>query len=281
MQTVADDVRQLPDGDYVTLGDGVTHFRRAGPASGPPILLLHGATVPCWEFDLLVPHLVRAGFHVLSFDLYSHGRSGCPDGDHSLERFVRQTIELVEATQFPRPAVILGHSMGAAIASAVAVRCADWASRLVLVAPMLDFSASTRWSTLFRCPGVGELLMRFVGLPALVRRRRARYEHIGQPHLTDWFIAQASYDRLGRALLSMVRSAALGDQTPRYSALRALARDVLVIAGADDTVIPREDIARIREMLPAHRYREIEGAAHNLLLTHPEIVATALLETHA
>ncbi len=266
------------DRTFVTLTDGVTHFRREGPSDGQPIVLLHGATVPCWEFDVLVPLLCAGGLQVLRYDLYGHGHSGRLAGDYSLARLVRQATELVEATQFPQPAIWLGHSLGAAIASAVAAAHPEWVKRLILVAPMLDFNASMRWSRLFRWPGVGELLMRFVGLPALVRRRRARYLSIGQPHLIEWFVAQATYDVLGRAVLSMARTATLGDQGPRYAALRDLPRDMLLVWGSEDPVIPRGHIARIRDLLPEHSYHEIEGAEHNLLLTHADAIAGAVLD---
>jgi len=119
----------------------------------------------------------------LRFDLYGHGLSDRPHGAYSLERFSRQTCELIEATEFLRPAALLGHSLGAAIAAAVAAANPQWIDRLVLVAPMLDFNATSAWSRLFRVALVGELLMRLVGVPALVRRRR-RYARIGLPHLT-------------------------------------------------------------------------------------------------
>jgi pimeloyl-ACP methyl ester carboxylesterase len=74
----------------------------------------------------------------------------------------------------------------------------------------------------------------------------------------------------------MLRSAALGDQTARYVALGRLERDVLVLAGSADAVIPPAHIARVRALLNGHRYVEIADAAHNLLLTHPHAVAAAL-----
>ena len=239
-------------------------------------MLVHGATVPCWEFDELVPMLTAAGFRTLRFDLYGHGLSDRPHGDYSLERFARQTCEVVEATGFVRPVVLLGHSLGAAIAAAVTAANPQWIERLVLVAPMLDFNSTSAWSRVFRVALVGDLLMRLVGVPALVRRRRRRYAHIGLPHLTPLFIDQVSRAGFGRALLSMIRTNTLGDQSARYQTLRDSGRELLVITGANDTVIPATHVARIRHLLPAHRHHEITGAEHNLLLTHPEAVVEVL-----
>ena len=265
-------------GQYLRLSDGLTHWRREGAADGVPIVLVHGATVPCWEFDSLVPPLLRAGYQVLRFDLYGHGSSDRPRFDYSFDRFVRQVMEIIAASDFPRPAILLGHSFGAALVSAVAKARPEWIDRLVLVAPMLDFNASSGWTPLFRYPGIGEFAMHFIGVPALIRRRRRRrrYAIIGQPHLTPRFVEQVEHEGFSRGLLSMIRSGALGDQSRQYAALRGLQRELLVITGERDAIIPAEHVARVRELLPKHHHFPLQ-AEHNLLLTHPEDVVQALV----
>lgn len=265
------------EGNHTRLSDGNTYWRREGLADGVPIVLVHGATVPCWQFDCLVPPLLRAGFQTLRFDLYGHGDSDRPTGDYSFDRFSRQVIEIIEATQFPRPAILFGHSFGAAIVAAVAAMRPEWTTRLVLVAPMLDFNASSAWSTIFGYPGIGELAMRFIGIPSLIRRRRLRYERIGQSHLTQRFIEQVSTPGFDRGLLSMIRTAALGDQSARYEALRAINRDVLLITADDDAIIPAQHVTRVRSLLPQHSHQALK-AEHNLLLTHPDAVVDVLTD---
>ena len=264
-------------GNYVRLGEGLTFWRREGAPDGIPLVLVHGATVPAWEFDALVPPLLRAGFQILRFDLYGHGASERPAGAYTFERFVRQVIEIIDSTGFPRPALLLGHSFGAALVATVATLRPDLASRLVLVAPMLDFSSNSGWAKVFRYPVIGEFAMHFIGVPALIRRRRRRYAGIGQPHLTPRFIEQVSYGGFARGLLSMFRTAALGDQSARYSALQTIDREVLVITGDHDAIIPAEHLARVRSLLPPHAHCPIE-AEHNLLLTHPDAVTEALVK---
>lgn len=237
---------------------------------------MHGATVPHWAFDSLVPHLHAAGARTLRFDLFGHGLSDRPGVEYTLDLFARQIVELVETIGFPRPAAILGHSVGAAIAAHVAGSRPDLIDRIALVAPMLDFGATTHWAPAFRLPGIGEALMRFVGVPLLMRRRRRRYTAIGQAHLIDRFVEEVSYAGFWQALLSMVRSETFGDQSARYAALRDLARDVLVISAKDDTVIPAPDVARICGLVAKCRHVEIAGAEHNLLFTHSAEVAAAL-----
>ena len=118
--------------------------------------------------------------------------------------------------------------------------------------------------------------MSLFGVRALVRRRRRRYALIGQPQLAALFVEQVSFAGFGRALLSMIRAETLGDQTPRYAALRELGLDVLLISGGADAVIPAADIARVRALVGRHEGLDLPSAAHNLLLTHPAEVAAAL-----
>ncbi len=203
---LTDRIRQEHGGHYIKLTGGVTHFKLDGPEDGSPLVLMHGATVPNWEFDRLVPNLVAEGFRTLRFDLYGHGFSDRPRVDYSIELFAEQAIELIEAIGFPWPVNLLGHSMGAAVSSAVAVARPEWIDRIVLMAPMLNFSVTNPWSRWLRRPIVGELIMRFFGLPALVRRRRMRYQLIRQPQLAGRFIEQAYY---GWLLASRVIDGAL------------------------------------------------------------------------
>jgi pimeloyl-ACP methyl ester carboxylesterase len=74
----------------------------------------------------------------------------------------------------------------------------------------------------------------------------------------------------------MIRTGALGDQSQQYAALRELRRELMVITGERDAVIPGEHIARVRALLPRHHHFSLP-AEHNLLLTHPEDVVQALV----
>ena len=118
--------------------------------------------------------------------------------------------------------------------------------------------------------------MHFIGVPALIRRRRRRYQHIGKPHLTPRFIEQVEYSGFARGLLSMFRSGALGNQAACYEALRRIEKEILVITGAQDSILPPTHAARVRELLPPHSHQSIE-AEHIMLLTHPEVVVDALV----
>jgi pimeloyl-ACP methyl ester carboxylesterase len=118
--------------------------------------------------------------------------------------------------------------------------------------------------------------MRWLGVPALVRRRRRRYAAISAENLIHRFIAQARASGYAEALASMFRNGTLGSQHERYRRLGSAQHEIVVVAGAADLVVPLGDVARVRELLPMHRYLEIHDAGHNVLLTHAEMVAAAI-----
>jgi pimeloyl-ACP methyl ester carboxylesterase len=107
------------DATYVPLREGRAYRLCDGSPDGELLVLVHGATVPSWEFDALVPPLLRAGFRTLRFDLYGHGASDRPPGAYTFERFTRQLIEMLDVSGVRR-ATLLGHSFGAAVVAAVA-----------------------------------------------------------------------------------------------------------------------------------------------------------------
>jgi pimeloyl-ACP methyl ester carboxylesterase len=85
---------------------------------GETIVCLHGAGGNLGVFDGLFDAL--AGEHSLvAFDQPAHGRSGALDALDSIESLAAFTLELLDRLQIPR-AVVLGHSMGGAIAQELA-----------------------------------------------------------------------------------------------------------------------------------------------------------------
>lgn len=270
------ELRLESGGRFLPLSAGLTHLVVEGDEEKGTIVLVHGATVPHWEFDRLVSHLRSSGSRIVRFDLFGHGLSDRPAVAYDFELFLGQALEVLDGLAATRPLTILGHSFGAAVAAAVASERPAIVKRLVLVAPLLDFMTGSFWPRVFAMPGIGRPLMRWIGLPALERRREQRYAAIGAEHLTPRFFAQARAPGYAEALASMFANGTLGDQSQRYHRLRSGDHEVLVVAGAADRVIPLAHVARIRGLLPHHRYLEIAGAEHNLLLTHAEQVAAAL-----
>ena len=82
-----------------------------GPASGPPLLLLHGLTGWWPSFQPLMPHLMPT-WHIYACDLRGHGKSGRVADRYRVTDYVRDIVTFLRQ-QIGTPTVLLGHSLGA------------------------------------------------------------------------------------------------------------------------------------------------------------------------
>lgn len=106
---------------FLTVGDLRWHVQEMGPEGqgAPTVLLLHGAGAATHSWRGLMP-LLAERFRVVAPDLPGHGFTGTPQGAGrrnglSLPAMARRTAALLEAIG-ARPALVVGHSAGAAIA---------------------------------------------------------------------------------------------------------------------------------------------------------------------
>jgi len=240
--------------------------------------MLHGATVPGWEFDRLAPYLHAAGFQTVCPDLYGHGYSARPDRKYIHDLFVQQALELVAALELAPPIRIVGHSLGAAIGTRIACLEPGMIDKLVLIAPLLDFTAVKPRARLLAVPGIGELLMPAWIVPGLKRRRRRRYREIDDGRFVKMFNDQLRIPGFGKALLSLIRSGSLGDQSAIYCQLANLDIPALILRGSADSIFTAGQFAALQKVLPAAEFEEFPGMEHPLMLTHPAEVARRIVQ---
>ena len=124
----------------VDLQDTRLYFEPAAhdPAGAPLLVLIHGATVPAWEFSLLVPKLVDRGWNCLSLDLIGHGESSMALGPYDHEAFLEQVSRVLDALPV-KEFYILGHSLGGMLAASWATQQRGRLLGLALAAPLVDF----------------------------------------------------------------------------------------------------------------------------------------------
>ena len=262
---------------FVQLHQGRCHYRFEGPEDAPLVLLIHGATVPAWEFDRLVPFLTKSGFRTLQVDLFGHGYSARPPVPHDYDLFIDQVISLLDILDVGAPIHLLGHSLGSVIAARLAASDPDRFGSLILVAPMLDYLANDQAAHWLKIPLIGELLIPTLVIPMLVRRRTRRYGPIEDGRFVLWFREQVRLPGFGRSLLSLMRTGVLGDQRACYLALNEISNPVLLIRGTNDAVLTAQQMATITQLVPRATVQEISNKGHALLLTDPETVAPYLV----
>ncbi len=120
---------------FRSLDDVEIAYYRWGPATGRPLVLLHGfisSTQHSWEERGVVAALVSAGHRVVAMDHRGHGRSGKPHdpalyGETKMACDVIRLLDIIDAADVD----VVGYSMGAVVAL-IAAACDKRIGRLAV-----------------------------------------------------------------------------------------------------------------------------------------------------
>jgi len=112
-------------------GDGIELSFGYWPGRGAPVVALHGLTASYVNFIGIAERL--AGRRpLLALDLRGRGDSDKPDGPYGLAQHARDVAAAMMALDIG-PSVIVGHSMGAFIATALAAQNPELVAGLILI----------------------------------------------------------------------------------------------------------------------------------------------------
>jgi len=231
-----------------------TVSRRAGPAA----VLIHGAG----GSRLLWPAALRrlSGHTVYALDLPGHGRSTGAARER-IEGYAADLLGFLDAMRLHQ-AVLIGHSMGGAIAMATALAAGERVTGLVLagtaarlrVAPAVleglagDFESTARL--------IAEWAWGSGADPAIVARGSSEMRQAGPQVLLSDFRACDRFD--------------VRDRVPEIAA------PALVISGSDDRLVPARFGQWLAEQLPRARFLLFEGAGHMVVMERPLETARAI-----
>lgn len=112
-------------------GDGVELAFGYWPGRGAPVIALHGLTATYVNF-IGVAERLAGRLPLLGFDLRGRGDSDKPQGPYGMAQHARDVATAMRAMEVG-PSIIMGHSMGAFVAAALAAQEPDLVSGLVLV----------------------------------------------------------------------------------------------------------------------------------------------------
>ena len=133
-----------------TGAEGLGIVWRSWRGDGPPravVVLVHGAAEHCGRYGYVIERIVPAGFPLFSMDLRGHGRS---QGDRMvIDRMANVVADIDQLITRARqevpgvPLILLGHSMGGAIALQYALEHQDRIDALALSAPAADMDTAS------------------------------------------------------------------------------------------------------------------------------------------
>jgi pimeloyl-ACP methyl ester carboxylesterase len=254
-------------------------------SAGSAVVLVHGAFESADTWAATAGVLARS-HRVYALDLVGFGYTE-RTGHYTLDDQVRQLLALLDALGLDRP-ILVGHSSGAAIVAEATLRAPDRIGALLLLdGDALATGAGARSSgpsplvdpyrtTLLRLALYNRWL-----IPAVYARQCGpSCPPLTRAGLNTW---RRPFEVAGAesALWAMVRQGVPGLPVPRLEQLRGLPVPKAVVFGADDEVFtvdsPTETAARIGAPPP----QVIAGGRHLTLISHPQVVATAIDELGA
>lgn len=267
-----DAARLLADG-----ADGTVHVRQDGPRDAPALVLIHGLAGSARWWDPLVPGLAES-HRVIRVDLLGHGRSAKPaGGGYAVPEQARRVGGVLDRLGVEE-AVVVGHSTGGSVATALAERRGGLVSGLVLIGsgPRLDaFISDGAVGGLLSVPVAGQLLWRLRTEGVLRRGLSTAFSRPGYEapqELVDDArgMTYHSLTAASRAADDYLEERALPDR------LRALDKPLLVVFGEEDRRWRPSSAAEYRTV-PGARVELLPGVGHSPMLEAPSRTAGHLL----
>jgi pimeloyl-ACP methyl ester carboxylesterase len=228
----------------------------------PPAVLIHGL---CDSRHVMAPlaERLRDRHRVVTVDLRGHGDSAAPEGDYAIETLAADIASVCDHLDVDS-AVIVGHSLGGAVAMELAARSPDKVAALVLLdgallfheevvqaaAPMLEALRTPDWRDVVH----GFVDTGFIATDDLEPRRRAH----------------AEIQRLSQhAVAATWEAAGSWDAEP---AIRACRVPVLHV----ESGLGLSDLDRFAALCPQLEIGRTVGLGHNQMLATPDQVAAMI-----
>jgi pimeloyl-ACP methyl ester carboxylesterase len=262
-------------GQFVTAADVGVYVQEAGPASGVPVLLIHGLGAWSETWRPTIDALAQAGYRVIAIDLPPFGYAFRPaSGDYSTEAQAKRILGVLDALKI-ETAVLVGHSFGARATVEAALSAPGRVRALVLVSAALALQDQT---------GAGPGLL----VRAVLETQTLRNAFVASLGTNPWFTGMflrafttrhaaitsqriEVYQRPQRvtgsteAFARWLAQFVLSDERPasrQPTRYRDLAMPSLIIWGDSDTVTPLAQGQHLASLLPDATLVTVPGIGH-------------------
>jgi pimeloyl-ACP methyl ester carboxylesterase len=259
-----------PFGRFIEVDGGRIHYLDEG--AGPALLLIHGLGGQMRNFTYSLLEMLKNDYRVVILDRPGSGYSTRPpEASAAISAQARTIARFMEALGLARPLVV-GHSLGGAIALALALNHPEKVGGLALIAPATH--SQPRVPAAFRAlviasPLLRRFIARTVAIPLSIARRKSVLGAIFGPQPVP-----SDFGTRGGALLSlrpcsfiaasrdlMASAEDLEKMPARYSSLKI---PVGILFGAGDRILdPAVHGEAFAAKLPGIDF-ELTGGGHML-----------------
>jgi pimeloyl-ACP methyl ester carboxylesterase len=274
-----------PQGNFIDAG--ATRFHVVDQGEGPVLLLIHGLAGQSRHFTYGINDVLAASHRVIAIDRpgsgYSPRASTTPADLSTQAAAVAGLLRQMRAA----PAIVVGHSLGGALALALALEHPDCVAGCVLIAPLSHLRADASVPAAFRALTIRSAWLRHLfawtlAAPGTIARSRAVLGQVFGPESVpkDFAVRGGGLMSLcPHQFLAASRDLqALPERLPelskRYAELRLPVR---VLFGRADGILDwRENGQALVDVLADGELTLVEGG-HMLPVTQPQATARFIL----
>ena len=265
-----------PQGRFIDIGADRIHYVEYG--NGPPIVFVHGLNGQLRNFAYLRMDQLAQTHRVILMDRPGSGHSTRGAGSSASISAQARTVALfIDAMGLDKP-VLVGHSLGGAIALAVGLNHPDSVSRLALIAPLTHLADPGRafGGLMIRSSLVRRIVSVTVATPFAIKGSRAILDIVFGPDPVPGDFATKGGGLLGLRPRSFYAASsdmmAVPGELPamesRYASLRL---PVDVLYGREDKILDwRSHGEALKRKLDSTNLRLVDGG-HMLPVTAPSV----------
>jgi len=238
--------------EYVAMGD----------AAGLPVLLLHGYTDSWASWQRVLP-LLPPGVRAYAISQRGHGNSSRPGTGYQIGDFAEDAAAFLAALDIER-ALVVGHSMGAAVAERLAVICPHRVAGLLLLGAFGDYGGNRAVRDLW------EDAVSSLADPIDPEFVRAFQESTIARELPPAFLATVVAESF-KVPARVWRAALRGQMDCNNQHLRwRIACPTMLVWGDSDALIPRREQEALTQQIPQAMVRMFPAVGHAVHWEAPE-----------
>ena len=244
-------------------------------SAAPPIVLIHCYTCAIDWWDGMIPLLSRT-HRVVAIDLLGHGGSEKPSSGYGMEQQASLVAQALNKLGV-EGAVVVGHSLGAAVATELAAQYRQLVDRLVIIdeAPDSSFGDVGTMAKLSYQPVLGQAMWRVLPDGAIK-------DGLSEAFAPGYDVPDRFVDDLKRMTYTSYKASYddekdYTDERPLNERIRAALVPALVIFGSEDQIYDAKRAIAAYAGIPGVRTALVHGAGHSPNVEKPAQTAKLVL----